>query len=222
MIETHNLRRVFKSRKGAVEAVAGVDLDVKKGEIFGFLGPNGAGKTTTLRMLSTLLPHHQRSRRRSPASTSCTNAAKVRYEIGYVSQEGSSAPEVPGRTELVMQGRLYGMTKHARGCARRGADRRRSSSPTARTGDEDLLRRAEAPARHRHRAHAPAAAAVPRRADDGPRPAEQSADVGRGSQAARHRHDRVPDDALPRGGGCPLRPHRHHRPRQDRRPRNAR
>jgi ABC-2 type transport system ATP-binding protein len=110
MIETHNLRRVFKSRKGAVEAVAGVDLDVKKGEIFGFLGPNGAGKTTTLRMLSTLLP---------PTSGDATVAGfdlrrdpdKVRYEIGYVSQEGSSAPEVPGRTELVMQGRLYGMSK---------------------------------------------------------------------------------------------------------------
>jgi ABC-2 type transport system ATP-binding protein len=110
MIETHDLRRTFKSRKGPVEAVAGVDLDVKKGEIFGFLGPNGAGKTTTLRMLSTLLP---------PTSGEATvagfdlrrDAAKVRYEIGYVSQEGSSAPEVPGRTELVIQGRLYGMTK---------------------------------------------------------------------------------------------------------------
>jgi ABC-2 type transport system ATP-binding protein len=110
MIETNDLRRTFTSRKGAVEAVAGVDLDVKKGEIFGFLGPNGAGKTTTLRMLSTLLP---------PTSGDATVAgfdlrrdpAKVRYQIGYVSQEGSSAPEVPGRTELVMQGRLYGMTK---------------------------------------------------------------------------------------------------------------
>ena len=110
MIETHDLRRTFTSRKGAVEAVAGVDLDVKKGEIFGFLGPNGAGKTTTLRMLSTLLPPTSGDAivagfdlRRDPA--------KVRYQIGYVSQEGSSAPEVPGRTELVMQGRLYGMTK---------------------------------------------------------------------------------------------------------------
>jgi ABC-2 type transport system ATP-binding protein len=110
MIETHDLRRTFTSRKGAVEAVAGVDLDVKKGEIFGFLGPNGAGKTTTLRMLSTLLPPTSGDAivagfdlRRDPA--------KVRYQIGYVSQEGSSAPEVPGRTELVIQGRLYGMTK---------------------------------------------------------------------------------------------------------------
>src|SRR6202142_4052523 len=110
MIETHNLRKTFRSRRGAVDAVAGVDLDVKKGEIFGFLGPNGAGKTTTLRMLSTLLP---------PTSGEATVAgfdllhkpAKVRYEIGYVSQAGSSAPEVAGRTELIMQGRLYGMSK---------------------------------------------------------------------------------------------------------------
>jgi ABC-2 type transport system ATP-binding protein len=110
MIETHNLRRVFKSRKGAVEAVAGVDLDVKKGEIFGFLGPNGAGKTTTLRMLSTLLPISSGDATVAGFDLA-HNAAKVRYEIGYVSQEGSSAPEIPGRTELVMQGRLYGMSK---------------------------------------------------------------------------------------------------------------
>jgi ABC-2 type transport system ATP-binding protein len=56
MIETHGLRRTFRSRSGPVEAVAGVDLRVEAGEVFGFLGPNGAGKTTTLRMLSTLLP----------------------------------------------------------------------------------------------------------------------------------------------------------------------
>ena len=55
MIETHGLRRIFKSRKQEVVAVDGIDLMVEKGEIFGFLGPNGAGKTTTLRMLSTLI-----------------------------------------------------------------------------------------------------------------------------------------------------------------------
>jgi len=56
VIETHGLRRVFKTRKRVVEAVVGVDLTVRSGEIFGFLGPNGAGKTTTLRMLATLMP----------------------------------------------------------------------------------------------------------------------------------------------------------------------
>jgi len=91
-----------------VEAVKGVDLHVEKGEIFGFLGPNGAGKTTTLRMLSTLLP---------PTGGEATVAGadllkepnKVRERIGYVSQAGSSFPDVTGRTELVLQGRLYGM-----------------------------------------------------------------------------------------------------------------
>jgi ABC-type glutathione transport system ATPase component len=47
IIETHELRKSFKTRRGPVEAVRGVDLRVAEGEIFGFLGPNGAGKTTT-------------------------------------------------------------------------------------------------------------------------------------------------------------------------------
>src|SRR5580692_7626866 len=54
-IVTEDLRKAFKSRKGPVEAVRGISVDVGAGEIFGLLGPNGAGKTTTLRMLTTLL-----------------------------------------------------------------------------------------------------------------------------------------------------------------------
>ena len=50
-IETTDLRKRF----GAVEAVAGIDLRVESGAVFGFLGPNGAGKTTTIRMLVALL-----------------------------------------------------------------------------------------------------------------------------------------------------------------------
>jgi ABC-2 type transport system ATP-binding protein len=108
-IQTHGLRRVFQSRKQTVEAVSGVDLTVQKGEIFGFLGPNGAGKTTTLRMLSTLLP---------PSGGSATVAGfdllkqphRVRERIGYVGQAGGSDREITGRTELVFQGRLYGMS----------------------------------------------------------------------------------------------------------------
>jgi len=110
MIETQQLRRVFGSGAKAVEAVAGIDLKVETGEIFGFLGPNGAGKTTTLRMLSTLLP---------PTGGTATVAgfdlnreqAQVRRVIGYVGQAGSSFAEMPGRLELVLQGRLYGMSK---------------------------------------------------------------------------------------------------------------
>src|SRR4029079_5344017 len=45
MIETHDLRTPFKSRKSELAAVRGVDLSVGQGEIFASLGPNGAGKT---------------------------------------------------------------------------------------------------------------------------------------------------------------------------------
>ncbi len=43
-------------RFGDFAAVDGIDLEIRRGEIFGFLGPNGAGKTTTIRMLTTLSP----------------------------------------------------------------------------------------------------------------------------------------------------------------------
>ena len=114
MIKTAGLRKTFSSGKGrkarTVEAVRGVDLDVAEGEIFGFLGPNGAGKTTTLRMLATLI---------APTSGEATVAGAdlrrepqlVRQRIGYVPQGGSTDPAETGRGELVLQGRLYGMTK---------------------------------------------------------------------------------------------------------------
>ena len=109
IIATRGLRRTFSSRRGTVEAVAGIDLHVRAGEVFGFLGPNGAGKTTTLRMLATLLP---------PSGGEATVAGcdlrrapgQVRERIGYVGQRGGTDPQVSGRSELVLQGRLYGMS----------------------------------------------------------------------------------------------------------------
>jgi ABC-2 type transport system ATP-binding protein len=107
-IEARDLRRTFRTRRGPVEAVAGVDLTVEAGAVFGFLGPNGAGKTTTLRMLATLLPPGGgeatvagRDLRREPA--------RVRRRIGYVGQRSGADPAVSGRSELVFQGRLYGL-----------------------------------------------------------------------------------------------------------------
>jgi ABC-2 type transport system ATP-binding protein len=110
IIETNGLRRTFGGGKKTVEAVAGVDLAVEPGEIFGFLGPNGAGKTTTLRMLATLLV---------PTGGSATIAGcdlrrsprRVRERIGYVGQSGGSDLQSTARSELVLQGRLHGMRK---------------------------------------------------------------------------------------------------------------
>jgi ABC-2 type transport system ATP-binding protein len=109
VIQTSDLRMTFKGRGGSVEAVRGVNLGVGPGEIFGFLGPNGAGKTTTLRMLATLL---------RPTAGEATVAGAdlrrepqvVRQRIGYVPQGGSTDPAETGRGELVLQGRLYGMS----------------------------------------------------------------------------------------------------------------
>ncbi|MGH7777190.1 MAG: ATP-binding cassette domain-containing protein [Candidatus Dormibacterales bacterium] len=109
MIETHGLRRTFKLRKGQVEAVAGIDLAVTEGEIFGFLGPNGAGKTTTLRMLATLLPPSAGKAAVAGADL-LTEPALVRKRIGYVGQKGGVDPQVTGRSELLLQCRLYGMS----------------------------------------------------------------------------------------------------------------
>jgi ABC-2 type transport system ATP-binding protein len=110
IIETHDLRRTFKSRSATVEAVRGVDLRVEAGEIFGFLGPNGAGKTTTLRMLATLV---------APTAGTATvagadlrrEAQTVRRRIGYVPQAGSTDPLETGRGELVLQAQLYGLSR---------------------------------------------------------------------------------------------------------------
>lgn len=113
IIEARGLKRTFKARgaKGTtIEAVRGIDLSVREGEIVGFLGPNGAGKTTTLKMLCTLL---------APTDGSATvvsadlrrDPVEVRRRIGYVSQAGSTSPEAKVGEEIVSHARLYGIDK---------------------------------------------------------------------------------------------------------------
>jgi len=55
VIRTEGLCKYFASNGKEVRAVDGLDLEVNRGEVFGFLGPNGAGKTTTVRMLACLI-----------------------------------------------------------------------------------------------------------------------------------------------------------------------
>ncbi|MFG1810092.1 ATP-binding cassette domain-containing protein [Streptomyces sp. NPDC049040] len=112
MIETRGLRKSFRtgrrSKATTVEAVAGLDLSVAAGEIFGFLGPNGAGKTTTLRMLATLLPPDGGEAVVAGADLRTAQAA-VRRSIGYVAQGGGTWDDVTAREELVLQARMHGV-----------------------------------------------------------------------------------------------------------------
>lgn len=111
IIIAKGLKRSFKGPKGkSIDAVRGIDLTVRDGEIVGFLGPNGAGKTTTLKMLTTLL---------APTDGSATvvgadlrrDPVEVRRRIGYVSQAGSTLPQAKAGEEIVSQAQLYGIDR---------------------------------------------------------------------------------------------------------------
>ncbi|MNO90136.1 Daunorubicin/doxorubicin resistance ATP-binding protein DrrA [compost metagenome] len=113
-IEIKDLKKSFygKQNQKTVEAVRGISLSVKSGEIFGFLGPNGAGKTTSLRMLTTLLPIEAGEAKISQYDVK-RKPNEVRKHIGYVGQLGGADAEATGRENLILSGRLYGMTKKA-------------------------------------------------------------------------------------------------------------
>ncbi|MBW8804229.1 MAG: ATP-binding cassette domain-containing protein [Catenulisporales bacterium] len=114
IIQTTGLKKSYETRAHRkttkVEAVAGVDLDVAEGEIFGFLGPNGAGKTTTLRMLSTLLPPDAGEATIAGADLR-KEPAKVRAAIGYIAQGGGTQDDATAREELILQARMHGISK---------------------------------------------------------------------------------------------------------------
>jgi ABC-2 type transport system ATP-binding protein len=107
-IEATGLRRRF----GDVDAVAGVDLAVERGEIYGFLGPNGAGKSTTSRMLCTLLMPTGGTARVAGHDIASEPTA-VRLRIGVALQEAALDPKLTGRETLTLQARYYGMGRDA-------------------------------------------------------------------------------------------------------------
>ena len=105
-IETDGLVRHF----GLVRAVDGLDLAVRKGEIYGFLGPNGAGKTTVIRMLVTLLAPTG-GRAMVAGYDVMSQADQVRSRIGVALQEAALDNKQTGRELLRLQGRLYGLDR---------------------------------------------------------------------------------------------------------------
>jgi len=100
------ITRGLTKRFGRIVAVDGLDLRVRRGELYGFLGPNGAGKSTTLRMLCGILePTDGEGRvlgidlRRDPE--------RVKSAIGYMSQRFSLYDDLTVEENLTFYARVY-------------------------------------------------------------------------------------------------------------------
>ncbi len=101
-IETVGLRK----RYGEVVALAGVDLQVESGIVFGLLGPNGAGKTTAVRILTTLLAPDAGSARVAGVDV-LREPNALRQRIGLAGQYAAVDENLTGFENLAMVGRLY-------------------------------------------------------------------------------------------------------------------
>jgi ABC-2 type transport system ATP-binding protein len=106
-IETHGLIKNF----GDTHALDGVDLRIREGSVYGLLGPNGAGKTTTIRILATLL--------RPTAGTATVlghdvvrEPGAVREKVSLTGQYASVDEDLTGTENLVLIGRLLGLSWH--------------------------------------------------------------------------------------------------------------
>ncbi|MEP9385483.1 ATP-binding cassette domain-containing protein [Nocardioides cheoyonin] len=95
---------------GNFNAVDGIDLEIRRGEVYGVLGPNGAGKTTTLKMLATLLPIDQ-----GEASIFGVDVKRhphqVRQLVGVTGQYASVDENLTGKENLLLFGQLLGLSR---------------------------------------------------------------------------------------------------------------
>jgi lipooligosaccharide transport system ATP-binding protein len=97
-------------RFGDLEAVRGIDVEVRRGEAFGFLGPNGAGKSSTMRMIGCVSP-------RSGGELEVLgmdpdrDGPKIRSRLGVVPQQDMLDFELTVRQNLHVYGRYFGLSR---------------------------------------------------------------------------------------------------------------
>ena len=103
-LETQGLRRAF----GDLVAVAGIDLAVPKGSVYGFLGPNGAGKSTTLNCLTGLL-RPTAGLMRVLGIDPLVDAVAVKRRIGVVPESLALFERLTGRETLRFVGQVHGL-----------------------------------------------------------------------------------------------------------------
>ena len=106
LVQARGLRKSF----GAFEAVRGIDVDVARGEVFGFLGPNGAGKSSTMRMIACVSPRTGGTLSvlgRDPGA----DGPQIRARIGVVPQLDNLDVELTVRQNLEVYGRYFGLSR---------------------------------------------------------------------------------------------------------------
>ena len=111
MIRARDLRKSFTSKTGeTVEAVKGIDLDVRRGEAFGFLGPNGAGKSSTMRMIAAVSPVSG-GELRILGMDPATDGPAIRARLGVCPQDDTLDIELNVFDNLYIYGRYFGIPK---------------------------------------------------------------------------------------------------------------
>lgn len=113
VIETQNLTKVYSDFWGRskVRALKGLDLEIRKGEVFGLLGPNGSGKSTTIKLLLGLL--FPSSGRATIFGKPTTDVSK-NERIGYLPEESYLYRFLTAEETLDFYGRLFDMPSSLR------------------------------------------------------------------------------------------------------------
>lgn len=117
MIIAQNLVKTFtkvekKNTKVEFNAVDGISLNIREGEILGVLGPNGAGKTTLLRMLGKLMqPTEGTVVFADDEGHEITDDIEIKRHIGYLSGNTKLYRRLSGREMLMMLGDIYELSK---------------------------------------------------------------------------------------------------------------
>ncbi|MFE0023492.1 ABC transporter ATP-binding protein [Amycolatopsis sp. NPDC059021] len=104
--------KALVKRFGEFEAVRGIDVEVRRGEAFGFLGPNGAGKSSTMRMIACVSPRTDGELRVLGLDPDVAGP-RVRARLGVVPQQDNLDVELTVRQNLHVYGRYFGLSRAA-------------------------------------------------------------------------------------------------------------
>ncbi|NKQ58901.1 ATP-binding cassette domain-containing protein [Amycolatopsis sp. K13G38] len=102
--------KALVKRFGDFEAVRGIDVEVRRGEAFGFLGPNGAGKSSTMRMIASVSPRTDGDLEVLGMDPD-THGPHIRARLGVVPQQDNLDNELTVRQNLQVYGRYFGLSR---------------------------------------------------------------------------------------------------------------